>query len=300
MFKVSHSDHCRVDLPTGHRFPMMKYELLREQLLRQGVLQPTQLYQPDLIDEELILGVHALSWWNKVSACSLSPEEERRLGFPISKKLLKRSHSSVSGTWQSSLNALRDGAAMSIAGGTHHAYADRGEGFCLLNDIAIAARALLDRRLCLRVLIVDLDVHQGNGTASIFQDEERVFTFSMHGERNYPQPKEKSDLDVGLPDGCNDHQYLEALYERLPLIFQAFDPDFVFYIAGSDVLASDRLGRLCLTLDGCRKRDAFVIDSCAERGVPFAITMGGGYSDRYHDILKAHFQTFELVADRFG
>lgn len=279
---------------------MLKYELIREQLIRQGMVGRHQLSQPDLIPPELILDVHTLEWYESVCFCRLSAQQERRLGFPMTPQLLQRSHCSASGTWETALNALRDGASMNLAGGTHHAFADRGEGFCLFNDVAIASRALLSQGLRQRILVLDLDVHQGNGTAHIFREEARVFTFSMHGEHNYPLKKECSDLDVGLPDGCTDQSYLALLEVHLSTVFNIFRPDFVFYIAGSDVLASDRLGRLALTNRGCRERDARVISICQQNGIPLAVVLGGGYSDRYHEIIRTHVQTAELLSDYYG
>jgi acetoin utilization deacetylase AcuC-like enzyme len=300
MFQLSYSDHHRVDLPAGHRFPMLKYELIREQLLREGIVSPNQLKKPDLIAPEMILAVHTTQWWDQVNSGCLTKEQERRLGFPMTRQLLTRSHSSASGTWETALNALGDGAAMNLAGGTHHAFADRGEGFCLFNDVGIASRYLLNANLCKRVLVLDLDVHQGNGTASLFQDEDSVFTFSMHGERNYPLPKEQSNLDIALPDGCTDEIYNNFLTVHLGQVMDSFQPDFVFYIAGSDVLATDRLGRLSLTLDGCKQRDQHVIGTCYQSGTPLAIVLGGGYSERFHDIVRAHVLTVELLAEYYG
>ena len=300
MFQLSYSDHHRVDLPARHRFPMLKYELIREQLLREGIVSPHQLKKPDLIAPEMILAVHTTEWWNQVNSSCLTKEQERRLGFPMTRQLLTRSHSSASGTWETALNALSDGAAMNLAGGTHHAFADRGEGFCLFNDVAIASRGLLNANLCKRVLIVDLDVHQGNGTAHLFQAEDAVFTFSMHGERNYPLRKEHSNLDIALPDGCLDEMYIDALSVHLGRVMDSFQPDFVFYIAGSDVLATDRLGRLSLSLDGCKKRDRHVLNVCFHSGTPLAVVLGGGYSERFHELVRAHVQTVELLAEYYG
>jgi len=300
LFYVSYSDHCKVDLPAGHRFPMLKYELIREQLLRLGILNSTQLYRPEPIPTEMILAVHAEDWWNRVQKLALTPQEERRLGFPMTQQLLARCHSSVSGTWFSALNALRDGVGMSIAGGTHHAYAGHGEGFCLLNDVAIAAQCLLDSQLARRILVIDLDVHQGNGTAVIFEKEDRVFTFSMHGEKNYPLKKESSNCDVALSTGMGDVEYNRILANVFASCMQKHKPDFIFYIAGSDVLATDRLGKLALSLDGCARRDQLVIETCHTLSIPFVVVLGGGYSDRYHEVLQAHVQTFARVADLFG
>ncbi len=292
MPRLATSDHYTLDLPAGHRFPIAKYGLIREQLLWQGIAGPDDFYDPGFCPEEDILRVHTDDYWRKVSTLQLSPAEVRRLGLPQSPQLLRRSLSSSAGTVQTALAALRDGVALKLAGGTHHAFADRGEGFCVLNDQAIAARHLLAHGLARQILIVDLDVHQGDGTAAIFRDEPQVFTFSMHAGANYPLRKEQSDLDVALPLGTDDSEYLRILAEILPALLAQVQPDFVFYQAGVDVLATDKLGKLALSQAGCRARDAFVFAAVCARNLPVAVTMGGGYSERLSDIVDAHCNTF--------
>jgi acetoin utilization deacetylase AcuC-like enzyme len=221
------------------------------------------------------------------------------MGFPLSAELVHREQVIMQGTIDAALYALQFGISLNIAGGTHHAFRDRGEGFCLLNDIAIAAQYLLDNKLRKRILIVDLDVHQGNGTASIFQNEKNVFTFSMHGEKNYPLQKEKSNLDIELPDNIDDASYLKILKNTLPKITEEFEPDFVFFQSGVDVLKSDKLGRLGLTIDGCKERDKFVLEFCKQNQLPIAASMGGGYSEKLSDIIEAHANTYRLAQQIF-
>jgi acetoin utilization deacetylase AcuC-like enzyme len=241
------SDHYTLDLPAGHRFPIAKYALIREQLLWQGIAAPEDFYEPGLCAEEDILRVHTAEYWRNVRDLQLSAAEVRRLGLPQSPQLVRRSLSSSAGTLQSARRALHDGVGLNLAGGTHHAFADRGEGFCVLNDQAIAAAHLLAHGLAKQILIVDLDVHQGDGTAAIFQHEPRVFTFSMHAGANYPLRKEQSDLDVALVLGTGDEEYLAQLGATLAPLVEQVKPDFIFYQAGVDVLATDKLGKLALT-----------------------------------------------------
>jgi acetoin utilization deacetylase AcuC-like enzyme len=295
MPRLATSDHYTLDLPAGHRFPIAKYALIREQLLWQGIAGPEDFYEPGLCSEEDVLRVHTAEYWHKMRDLQLSPAEVRRLGLPQSPQLVRRSLSSSAGTLQSALNALRDGVGLNLAGGTHHAFADRGEGFCVLNDQAIAAAHLLAHGLARQILIVDLDVHQGDGTAAIFAEEPRVFTFSMHAGANYPLRKEHSDMDVALALGTGDEEYLGLLRETLPPLLEKVRPDFIFYQAGVDVLATDKLGKLALTPSGCRQRDAFVLGQCQAHQLPVAASMGGGYSERLADIVDAHCNTFRVA-----
>ncbi|WP_046243365.1 histone deacetylase family protein [Hymenobacter terrenus] len=295
MPRLATSDHYTLDLPEGHRFPIAKYALIKEQLLWQGIAGPKDFYEPGLCAEEDILRVHTTEYWHKVRDLQLSAAEVRRLGLPQSPQLVRRSLSSSAGTLQSALQALREGVGLNLAGGTHHAFADRGEGFCVLNDQAIAAAHLLTHGLAKQILIVDLDVHQGDGTAAIFQKEPRVFTFSMHAGANYPLRKEQSDLDVALELGTGDDEYLRRLRDTLPALLSQVQPDFIFYQAGVDVLVTDRLGKLGLTLAGCRQRDELVLGLCHARQIPVAVSMGGGYSERLADIVDAHCNTFRVA-----
>ncbi|MBD2770037.1 histone deacetylase [Hymenobacter sp. BT664] len=295
MPRLATSDHYTLDLPAGHRFPIAKYALIREQLLWQGIAAPEDFYEPGLCAEDDILRVHTAEYWHKVRDLGLSPAEVRRLGLPQSPQLVRRSRSSSAGTLQSARQAVRAGIGLNLAGGTHHAFADRGEGFCVLNDQAIAAAHLLAQGLATQVLIVDLDVHQGDGTAAIFRHEPRVFTFSMHAGANYPLRKERSDLDVALELGTGDDEYLRLLGNTLPALLDQVRPDFIFYQAGVDVLATDKLGKLALTPAGCRQRDELVLGLCHACQTPVAVTMGGGYSERLADIVDAHCNTFRVA-----
>ena len=293
------SDHYTLDLPAGHRFPIAKYALIREQLLWQGIADTADFYEPGLCAEEDILRVHTAGYWHKVRDLQLSAAKVRRLGLPQSTQLVRRSLSSSAGTVQSARRALRDGIGLNLAGGTHHAFADRGEGFCVLNDQAIAAAHLLAHGLAKQVLVVDLDVHQGDGTAAIFRQEPRVFTFSMHAGANYPLRKEQSDLDIALALGTDDADYLAQLTATLGPLVDRVQPDFIFYQAGVDVLATDKLGKLALTPAGCRRRDELVLDLCRVRALPVAVSMGCGYSERLADIVDAHCNTFRAAFERW-
>jgi acetoin utilization deacetylase AcuC-like enzyme len=299
MLKIAFSPIYRYELPEGHRFPMAKYDLLPEQLLWEGTVTDQHFFHPDLLSEETALLTHTPEWWSKMNEIRLSEREIRAIGFPINEKFVLRGRHISNGTVQCALYALEHGCSMNIAGGTHHAFADRGEGFCCFNDQAVAANQLLHEGLAKRILIIDLDVHQGNGTASIFADEPRVFTFSMHGERNYPLRKENSDLDIGLPDGIEDADYLRILRDTLPRIADTFQPDFVFYQSGVDILASDKLGRLNISREGCRERDRMVFSFCKNNRLPVVASMGGGYSPRIADIVEAHANTFRVAQEVF-
>ncbi|MEO6038403.1 MAG: histone deacetylase, partial [Saprospiraceae bacterium] len=242
---------------------------------------------------------HDQAYWHKLNTSSLTAKEVRAIGFPINEKFVWRGRHIAQGTIHCAHFALEQGVAMNVAGGTHHAFRDHGEGYCCFNDQAVAANYLLQRGLAQRILIVDLDVHQGNGTAAIFRDEPRVFTFSMHGERNYPLRKEQSTLDLALPDGLQDEPYLRLLRNTLPRLVDEFQPDFVFYLSGVDVLATDKLGRLSLSRAGCRQRDHFVLDFCQRQRLPVVVCMGGGYSPRLADIVEAHANTFRVANELY-
>ncbi len=299
MLKIAWSETYKYALPEGHRFPMVKYELLPEQLLYEGTVCEDAFFNPTPLSDEFILWTHTQEYIDKLNDQLLSPKEIRNIGFPMTSQLVKRGKHIANGTYQCSLFAMEYGISMNIAGGTHHSFADRGEGFCVFNDVAIATNILLQKFPTFRILIVDLDVHQGNGTAKIFEHQSRVFTFSMHGERNYPTRKEKSSYDIGLPDGCNDAYYLKTLMYELPRIIQEFEPHFIFYLSGVDVLQTDKLGRLGLTKQGCKARDKFVIEIAKINQVPIAITMAGGYSEKLSDIIDAHANTFRLAQEVF-
>jgi acetoin utilization deacetylase AcuC-like enzyme len=284
-------------LPEGHRFPMAKYELIPDQLLYEGTIQEHHLCRPLPAADEVVALTHTEAYIDKLKQQQLSPAEQRRIGFPQSPQLTEREWIITQGTIDCCAHAFENGVALNVAGGTHHAFADRGEGFCLLNDFAVAANYLLVKKAAERILIIDLDVHQGNGTARIFETDSRVFSFSMHGKNNYPFKKERSDLDIELPDGISDIGYLEKLQNSLPQVLQTFQPQFAFYLSGVDILETDRFGRLKVTLDGCRKRDEIVFNLLKSKGIPCVVAMGGGYSPQIKTIVEAHCNTFRLAKD---
>ena len=299
MLKIAyHPIYCH-PLPEGHRFPMAKYELIPAQLLHEGVCGEANFFAPPPVDERWILGVHDKTYWHDLQHLSISAKMARRIGFPVSEGLIKREVIIAQGTILGCQFALHHGVAMNVAGGTHHAYADRGEGFCLLNDVAIAAHFLLENKLAKRILVIDLDVHQGNGTAVIFKNESRVFTFSMHGKDNYPLFKEESDLDIALATGTTDAGFLKPLEATLQHLVQRHKPDFAFYNAGVDILESDRLGKLSVSKYGCKQRDEMVFDICKRHTIPVMVLMGGGYSPRLSDIVDAHCETFKAANNAY-
>lgn len=286
-------------LPEGHRFPMLKYELLPEQLIYEGTCTKDNFFKPNIPEDEHILKVHTKSYYHDLKNLTLNKRAERKLGFPLSKALVEREIIIADGTMKASEFALENGIAMNIAGGTHHAYTDRGEAFCLLNDQAIGARYLQQKKLVEKILIVDLDVHQGNGTAEIFTNDKSVFTFSMHGKGNYPFKKEQSDLDIALENNADDDTYLNLLYDTLPKLIKLENPDFIYYLCGVDVVASDKLGKLGMTIKGCKQRDRFVLETCKSHKTPVMCSMGGGYSPDIKIIIEAHANTFRLGQELF-
>lgn len=284
-------------LPEGHRFPMLKYELIPAQLLHEGLITQENLSAPEILkDEEIILLTHEKAYWQRLRDLTLSPAEIRRIGFPMSQALVERELRIIQGTISGCISALNYGIAFNVAGGTHHAGSSWGEGFCLLNDQAVAANYLLHNNLAERILMLDLDVHQGNGTAEIFKNESRVFTFSMHAEKNFPFRKEQSDLDIGLPEGTGDDAYLTILKNNLAGIIQKHQPDFIFYLSGVDVLKTDKLGKLALSRQGCRDRDRIVFEYCKSNSIPVQVSMGGGYSAHIRDIVEAHCNTYRTAS----
>jgi len=300
MIKIAYSPVYKYTLPDGHRFPMDKYELVPEQLLHEGTVTQENFFHPQQLTKEEILLTHTLEYYNKLHALPLERKEERAIGFPVRNDLIERGKFIAHGTLECALHAMESGISLNVAGGTHHAFADRGEGFCIFNDFAIAANLLLHRKQTKKILIVDLDVHQGNGTAKIFERDERVFTFSMHGERNYPVRKQKSDLDIGLPDGCDDGLFLKTLEDTLPQLIDQVKPSLIFYLSGVDVLAVDKLGRLGMSLAGCKRRDEIVFAQAYEKEIPVAVSMGGGYAEKISDIIEAHSNTFRTAFDIYS
>ncbi|WP_438961800.1 histone deacetylase family protein [Nonlabens sp.] len=306
MFPIAFHSIYKHPLPEGHRFPMVKYELLPQQLLLEGTAVERDFFEPSqLCEDEDVLRVHTATYLDELKTLSLERKAARKLGFPLSAQLVERELRIAQGTIDGCLKAMDFKVAMNIAGGTHHAYTDHGEAFCLLNDQAIAARYLQHHGLAEKILIVDLDVHQGNGTAQIFQNDDSVFTFSMHGAGNYPFKKEQSDLDIALPDGTDDEHYLSELKNILPDLISQEQPDFIFYLCGVDVVATDKLGRLGMTLNGCKKRDMFALSAFAKarthknNRIPVQCSMGGGYSPDIKTIIEAHANTFRVARDVF-
>ncbi|WP_053970605.1 histone deacetylase [Mangrovimonas sp. ST2L15] len=300
MLKIAYHPIYKHPLPKGHRFPMEKYEWLPEQLLHEGTCTPDNFFEPsDLENHNPILAVHDAEYFYDLLNVTLDQQAARKIGFPLSRTLVQREIMIADGTIKASQFALNHGIAMNIAGGTHHAYSNRGEAFCLLNDQAIGTLYLLNHQLAKRILIVDLDVHQGNGTAEIFQNEPRVFTFSMHGKNNYPFKKEQSDLDIELENQTGDKAYLNILKQTLPQLIENHQPDFIFYLSGVDIIASDKLGKLGISLEGCKARDRFVLETCKQYQLPVMCSMGGGYSPDIKIIVEAHANTYRLAQELF-
>jgi len=299
MLKIAYDPVYSHPLPEGHRFPMLKYELIPAQLLHEGLITNENLFSPGKLSEEIILWTHDAAYWEQLRDLKLPEKEQRRIGFPLSEQLVGREICIGQGTIDGCHYAFEYGVAFNVAGGTHHAGTNWGEGFCLLNDHAIAANYLLNNKLASSILIVDLDVHQGNGTARIFKNDPRVFTFSMHGANNFPYRKEKSDLDIPLRDGTTDDEYLDLLYTHLPRLIEQQRPDFIFYLAGVDVLASDRLGKLALSKDACKNRDRFVFQQAIDNHIPVQVSMGGGYSPQIKDIVEAHCNTYRVANELY-
>ncbi|WP_299120862.1 histone deacetylase [uncultured Winogradskyella sp.] len=299
MLKIAFHPIYKHPLPEGHRFPMEKYDLLPQQLLYEGTCTDSSFFEPTKPNDKYILAVHEPNYYYDLVNITLDQRAARKIGFPLSEVLVQREVIIANGTIRASEFALKYGVAMNIAGGTHHAYTNRGEAFCLLNDQAIGARYLQNKGLIKKVLIVDLDVHQGNGTAEIFQNDHSVFTFSMHGKSNYPFKKEKSDLDIALENDADDATYLNLLYNNLPKLIKTEQPDFIYYLSGVDVIASDKLGKLGMTVEGCKARDRFVLEQCKKYKIPVMCSMGGGYSPDIKTIVDAHANTFRLAQEIF-
>jgi len=294
--QLFYTDIFELPLPPEHRFPMAKYRLLRERLLAGGTVPPESLVVPDAATDEELLRVHAPEYLERVLTGTLDGAAVRRMGFPWSAQLVERSRRSAGATLTACRAALRDGVAVNLAGGTHHAFRDRGEGYCVFNDAAVAARAMQAEGRATRILIVDCDVHQGDGTASIFHGDSTVVTFSIHGQSNYPFRKQTSDIDVPLPDGTGDAEYLEALSDGLARALPSTAPELAIYVAGADPYRGDRLGRLALTKRGLLARDRLVLDTLARRGVPVTVVMAGGYAS-VEAVVDIHAATVAAALD---
>lgn len=296
MIRIAYHPIYAHPLPEGHRFPMLKYELIPGQLLHEGMITEKNLFAPTVCDHETILLTHDKEYLDKLLHQTLTASEQRKIGFPQSPQLTQRELIITQGTIDCCTYAFEYGIALNVAGGTHHAFADRGEGFCLLNDMAVAANYLLAQQKVKKILIIDLDVHQGNGTAKLFAHNSSVFTFSMHGAHNYPFHKEYSDLDLPLKDGTTGTEYLLFLKDVLPHLIKTIQPDFAFYLSGVDILETDKFGKLKVTLAECRQRDEFVFDILRRNNIPVTVAMGGGYSPDIRTIVEAHCNTFRLAA----
>ncbi|MEQ8928127.1 MAG: histone deacetylase [Fulvivirga sp.] len=299
MIKLAFSDKYIYKLPDGHRFPIDKYETVKEQLVYEGTVKESQIVDPGLVDEQWILQAHTEKYWKSLHELTILEKERKKIGLPLTELSVKRARNSVAGTLFAIDEALNHGLGINLSGGTHHAYESHGEGFCLLNDLAIGSKYLLNQKLASKILIVDLDVHQGNGTAHIFRKEDRVFTFSMHGKGNYPIKKEQSDLDIELQDRVSDDEYLSKLQTVLPYLIEKVSPDFILYQSGVDVMEGDRLGKMALTKEGVKQRDSFVLNCAKHNGIPLAVTMGGGYSAKFTNLVEAHCNTVRVGLDLF-
>ena len=297
MLKIAHHALYNHPLKQNHRFPMIKYELIPEQLIMENTCIENNFFKPGNIKDSIILLTHERYYYEKLKNQQLDKKEIRAIGFPMSKQLIEREKMIVQGTLECSLISLKYGISMNIAGGTHHAFTNRAEAFCILNDQAIAANFLINNNYCDKILILDLDVHQGNGTAEIFRGNKNVFTVSFHGEKNYPFRKEKSDYDYGFNDGTSDKEYLNKIKYEIPRLVENFEPDFIFYLSGVDIIENDKLGRLSVSINGCKERDKFIFDYCKANSIPIQVSMGGGYSPILKDIIEAHANTFRLAQE---
>ena len=297
MLKIAFNKNYIHPLDENHRFPMIKYELIPEQLIRENTCSTDNFFEPGIISDELVLHTHEDQYFQRFKNIKLSKKEIREIGFPLSKGLVERELTIAQGTIECTKYSIEHGISMNIAGGTHHAFYDRGEAFCMLNDQAIAANYLIKKKLAERIMIIDLDVHQGNGTASIFKSNPEIFTISFHGKKNYPFRKEKSDVDIEFEDNTDDELYLKKLKKHIPTLIENFKPDFVFYLSGVDVLNNDKLGRLALSIDGCKERDKFILELCKANSIPIQVSMGGGYSELLRNIIEAHSNTFRLAQE---
>lgn len=296
--KAFYSDTFVLPLPEGHRFPMQKYAMLRERVANAGIIAASDMVIPPAANDTQLLRAHTFDYVNRMQQGELTAQEIRRIGFPWSAFMVERSRRSSGATIEACLAALQAGYAANLAGGTHHACSDHGEGFCIFNDSAVAGREIQARGLAKRIVVIDCDVHQGNGTAEIVRGDDTIFTFSIHGEKNFPFRKEQSDLDVGLEDGANDEVYLAALEQGLMDAIERSHAELAIYLAGADPYEDDKLGRLKLTKAGLAARDRMVFDFCEWAGIPVAITMAGGYARTIEDTVDIQFATIAEAARR--
>ena len=296
--RVFYTPRYYADIGEDHIFPIRKFEMVRDRLVEEGTLQLADLREPEPASVEDVLLVHTRDYVSRLCDGNLTAAELRRLGLPWSRALVQRSFYAVGGTIAAARSALEEGIASNLAGGTHHSFADRGEGFCVLNDVAVAIRVLRREKLIRRAAIIDCDVHQGNGTATIFADDAEVFTFSIHGAKNYPLVKARSTLDIGMPDDTSDEAYLQVLADHLSNVF-CHNPDIVFYLAGADPYIGDKLGRLALSFDGLLQRDEIVLNECYERDIPVVTVMSGGYAQNISDTVDIHCNTIRIARRLF-
>ena len=297
MLKIANDSLYNHPLKENHRFPMIKYELIPEQLLIENTCNENNFFNPGDVEDDVILLTHESNYYDKLIYQKLEKKEIRAIGFPMSQELIQREKKIVQGTVECAVNSIKYGISMNIAGGTHHAFTNRAEAFCILNDQAIGANFLIQNDYCEKILILDLDVHQGNGTAEIFRENKNVFTVSFHGEKNYPFRKEISDFDYGFRDGTSDREYLDKIKYEVPRLIENFEPDFIFYLSGVDIIENDKLGRLSVSIKGCKERDRFVLNYCKTNKIPIQVSMGGGYSPILKDIVEAHSNTFRLAQE---
>ena len=297
MLKIANDSLYNHPLKENHRFPMIKYELIPEQLLIENTCNENNFFNPGDVEDDVILLTHESNYYDKLIYQKLEKKEIRAIGFPMSQELIQREKKIVQGTVECAVNSIKYGISMNIAGGTHHAFTNRAEAFCILNDQAIGANFLIQNNYCEKILILDLDVHQGNGTAEIFRENKNVFTVSFHGEKNYPFRKEISDFDYGFSDGTSDREYLDKIKYEVPRLIENFEPDFIFYLSGVDIIENDKLGRLSVSIKGCKERDRFVLNYCKTNKIPIQVSMGGGYSPILKDIVEAHSNTFRLAQE---
>ena len=297
MLKIANHSLYNHPLKENHRFPMIKYELIPEQLLIENTCNENNFFNPGDVEDDVILLTHESNYYDKLIYQKLEKKEIRAIGFPMSQELIQREKKIVQGTVECAVNSIKYGISMNIAGGTHHAFTNRAEAFCILNDQAIGANFLIQNNYCEKILILDLDVHQGNVTAEIFRENKNVFTVSFHGEKNYPFRKEISDFDYGFRDGTSDREYLDKIKYEVPRLIENFEPDFIFYLSGVDIIENDKLGRLSVSIKGCKERDRFVLNYCKTNKIPIQVSMGGGYSPILKDIVEAHSNTFRLAQE---
>ncbi|MBK43137.1 MAG: histone deacetylase [Flavobacteriaceae bacterium] len=297
MLKIAYNKLYNHPLEKNHRFPMLKYELIPEQLIRKNICSSINFFSNSEIKKRDAILTHDELYYDELINLSLSKHDKRLIGFPLTNDLVKREKIIAQGTIKNTSYALEYGISMNIAGGTHHAFKSKPGAFCMLNDQAIATNFLIENKICNRIMIIDLDVHQGNGTASIFENENSIFTVSFHGKKNYPFLKENSNFDLEFDDGTGDKEYLRELREKIPRLIDDFEPEFIFYLAGVDVLKNDKLGRLSLSIEGCKERDRFILNLCKTNNIPVQVSMGGGYSIHLKEIIDAHSNTFELAQE---